>query len=74
MNVPFKNRAEAGEELAKKLSRHANRPDVLVLALPRGGVKKFAICASEPAFSPSRRFYAHVVTHNNTSSKETMCL
>ena len=38
MNVPFENRAEAGQKLATKLSRYANRPDVLVLALPRGGV------------------------------------
>jgi putative phosphoribosyl transferase len=38
MNVLFENRAEAGEKLATKLSRYANRPDVLVLALPRGGV------------------------------------
>jgi putative phosphoribosyl transferase len=38
MNVPFENRAEAGQKLATKLARYANRPDVLVLALPRGGV------------------------------------
>jgi putative phosphoribosyl transferase len=38
MEAPFKNRAEAGEKLATKLPRYANRPDVLVLALPRGGV------------------------------------
>lgn len=34
----FRNRTEAGRLLAKKLARYANRPDVLVLALPRGGV------------------------------------
>ncbi len=34
----FPNRAEAGKLLAKHLARYANRPDVLVLALPRGGV------------------------------------
>jgi putative phosphoribosyl transferase len=38
MDVPFENRADAGVKLATKLSRYANRPDVLVLALPRGGV------------------------------------
>jgi len=38
MDVPFENRTEAGKKLATKLSRYANRPDVLVLALPRGGV------------------------------------
>src|SRR5438309_1915033 len=34
----FRNRNEAGRLLAKKLTAYANRPDVLVLALPRGGV------------------------------------
>src|SRR5438270_11740918 len=34
----FRNRNEAGQLLAAKLAAYANRPDVLVLALPRGGV------------------------------------
>jgi putative phosphoribosyl transferase len=34
----FHNRAEAGRRLAANLAAYANRPDVLVLALPRGGV------------------------------------
>jgi predicted phosphoribosyltransferase len=34
----FKNRAEAGKLLARQLSAYAQRGDVLVLALPRGGV------------------------------------
>src|SRR6266705_3695936 len=34
----FKNRADAGRKLAARLTRYANRGDVLVLALPRGGV------------------------------------
>lgn len=34
----FANRTEAGEFLATKLTAYANRPDILVLALPRGGV------------------------------------
>jgi predicted phosphoribosyltransferase len=34
----FRDRHEAGRLLADKLSAHAGRPDVLVLALPRGGV------------------------------------
>lgn len=38
MKKPFKNRTEAGQLLAERLSAYANRPDVLVLALPRGGV------------------------------------
>lgn len=35
---PFANRTQAGRELAVKLGDYANRTDVLVLALPRGGV------------------------------------
>ena len=34
----FLDRTEAGQQLATKLVAYANRPDVLVLALPRGGV------------------------------------
>lgn len=34
----FRNRTEAGQQLAKKLSAYANRADLLVLGLPRGGV------------------------------------
>ena len=34
----FKNRTEAGQKLAQELKAYANRPDVLVLGLPRGGV------------------------------------
>ena len=36
--IRFKNRSEAGRFLAEQLSAYANRPDTLVLALPRGGV------------------------------------
>jgi len=38
MGRRFRDRTEAGRLLADKLSAYANRPDVLVLALPRGGV------------------------------------
>jgi putative phosphoribosyl transferase len=34
----FKDRVDAGKKLAKELSKYANRSDVLILALPRGGV------------------------------------
>jgi predicted phosphoribosyltransferase len=34
----FRDRNEAGRRLAEKLAAYANRTDVLVLALPRGGV------------------------------------
>jgi predicted phosphoribosyltransferase len=35
---PFRDRKESGRLLAAKLGAYANRPDVIVLALPRGGV------------------------------------
>jgi erythromycin esterase-like protein/predicted phosphoribosyltransferase len=40
LNAPglFRDRREAGRLLAAKLSAYANRSDLLVLALPRGGV------------------------------------
>lgn len=38
MNRAFRDRAEAGRDLADRLAEYAGRPDVLVLALPRGGV------------------------------------
>lgn len=38
MDLKFRNRSEAGESLAAKLAGYADRPDVIVLALPRGGV------------------------------------
>lgn len=38
MTISFKNRQEAGVLLARLLMRYADRPDVIVLALPRGGV------------------------------------
>jgi predicted phosphoribosyltransferase len=34
----FRNRSEAGRQLAAKLAAYAKRPEVIVLALPRGGV------------------------------------
>lgn len=41
----FQNRSDAGQFLAEKLSEYANRSDVVVLGLPRGGV----LVASEVA-------------------------
>jgi putative phosphoribosyl transferase len=38
MRTQFFNRTEAGQVLAEHLSSYSNRDDVLVLALPRGGV------------------------------------
>jgi putative phosphoribosyl transferase len=38
VTIPFADRRQAGKELATQLANYANRSDVLVLALPRGGV------------------------------------
>lgn len=38
MAMVFENRIDAGRKLAQRLAGYAGRPDVLVLALPRGGV------------------------------------
>jgi putative phosphoribosyl transferase len=45
MKTQFRNRTEAGELLAGKLTKYANRRDVLVLGLPRGGVPVASIVA-----------------------------
>ena len=36
--LPFEDRGQAGRVLAKKLAHYRGRPQLLVLALPRGGV------------------------------------
>lgn len=36
--MKFRDRTEAGKQLAKQLFAYADQPDVIVLALPRGGV------------------------------------
>src|SRR5206468_10320483 len=36
--MPFADRADAGRQLARRLNAYARRHDVVVLALPRGGV------------------------------------
>jgi len=38
MAVRFRDRSDAGRQLAAKLMKYAHRLDVLILALPRGGV------------------------------------
>jgi putative phosphoribosyl transferase len=38
MASQYRDRADAGRQLASKLRAYADRPDVLVLGLPRGGV------------------------------------
>ncbi len=47
MNGRFHDRVEAGRLLAEKLGQYANRPGVLVLGLPRGGVPVAAQVAQE---------------------------
>src|ERR687895_754405 len=34
----YRNRIDAGRKLAQELDRYKDQPDVIVLALPRGGV------------------------------------
>jgi putative phosphoribosyl transferase len=34
----FRDRTDAGQQLAEKLAAYSDRPDVLIMALPRGGV------------------------------------
>lgn len=44
--IPFQNRLQAGEMLAKRLEAYARRQDAIVIALPRGGVPvAYAIAA-----------------------------
>lgn len=38
MRVPFLDRYDAGRQLAEKLRAYGGRPEVIVLALPRGGI------------------------------------
>jgi len=37
-DLPFRDRTDAGRLLSRKLARYTDRTDVIVLALPRGGV------------------------------------
>jgi putative phosphoribosyl transferase len=37
-DLPFRDRVQAGQFLSRKLKAYADRTDVIVLALPRGGV------------------------------------
>jgi predicted phosphoribosyltransferase len=44
--IPYADRVEAGEELARHLRRYAGRAGVIVLGLPRGGMPVAAMVAS----------------------------
>lgn len=57
MAVRFANREQAAELLAAKLIAYAHRSDVLVLALPRGGVPVgFVLARTFPETSDARQF------------------
>src|SRR5437588_9040840 len=46
----YRDRIDAGKQLASRLADYANRDDVLVLALPRGGVPvAFEVAQALPA-------------------------
>ena len=47
--MPYRDRTDAGQQLAARLSAFADRPDVIVLALPRGGVPVGFQVAQAPA-------------------------
>jgi len=38
MPLPFRDRSDAGRQLARKLTQYRGNPSIVVLALPRGGV------------------------------------
>lgn len=46
VTLPFRDRSEAGRQLAERLGGYANRPDVVALGLPRGGIAVGAALAS----------------------------
>lgn len=72
MHKPFATRRKAGEEFAIKLGKYAHRADVLVLALPRGGVpvpmKLRALDASQIGISRDRRFRSRRLGSSNESA------
>ena len=45
--MTFKDRQDAGQQLAAKLSKYKNKADVIVIGLPRGGVVTAAEVAKE---------------------------
>ncbi len=47
MAILFQDRTDAGQKLAQDLVRYADRPDVAVVALPRGGVPIGFVLAQE---------------------------
>lgn len=70
MNFRFQDRADAGRLLADKLSRYAGRGDVVILALPRGGVP----VAFEVARKLHIPFYAFVVRKLGVPGQDELAL
>jgi predicted phosphoribosyltransferase len=66
----FRDRGEAGWYLASKLSPYARRPDVIVLALPRGGVP----VAFEVARSLQARLDVFLVRKLGTPGREELAM
>ena len=50
--IGFKNRSDAGKRLAAKLQVYANRPNAVVLGLPRGGIPVAFEVATKTGASP----------------------
>ena len=53
----FKNRSDAGRQLASKLMKYANRDDVVVIGLPRGGVVTAAEVYTQARYVSERLKY-----------------
>src|SRR6187399_609569 len=67
---PFRDRVEAGELLGAKLSQYRDRDDVVVLALPRGGVP----VASEVARALGVPFDVYVVRKLGVPGHEELAM
>ena len=67
---PFRDRVEAGELLAQELSLYRHRDDVVVLALPRGGVP----VAREVARALGVRFDVFVVRKLGVPGQEELAM
>ncbi|HSE38131.1 MAG TPA: phosphoribosyltransferase [Blastocatellia bacterium] len=70
MTIRFKDRAEAGRLLAQKLQNFADKPDVLVLALPRGGVP----VAAEIAHALGARIDVFIVRKLGTPGQKELAM
>ena len=75
----FRNREDAGRQLAKKLDLYANREDVTVLGIPRGGIAvafevAHALNVPFELLRPAAvRLDGGVCTHSNTQNVLRNC-